>query len=414
MKRKHLVNKRISLVLFITVFVLYSLVYMTKNCYSAAMASIVSAGIMTKSQTGLIAAMFYLVYAPFQIIGGWAADRVAPERLILLGVFGAGVANLLIYFFAENYVAMIIIWSLNAVVQFGIWPSIFKIITTELCEHHREIGIFYINLSGTVGLLMSYLIAVFVGNWKYNFLISAIVLFVLAVAFFFIYYGVARKMETVETPAPVQSKKRASAPFLLILKSGIPILLVVYIVQGMLNLGMKTIVPVMLMESYENVSDSLANALNIILVLAAPAGTFVAGMPFFRRMREPTVILLFFALAAPSVALMCFVGKIHVAIVVVALTVLMALLAAQSIFFSKISKQFVALDCVGIISGTFNCMAALGITLSNLCFTRISESFGWRVTTLCCLVMLGVATLLTFVAAPIWNKFKAKYLQSRI
>ena len=35
------------------------------NEWSEAMASIVDAGVMTKSQTGLIAAAFYLVYAPF-------------------------------------------------------------------------------------------------------------------------------------------------------------------------------------------------------------------------------------------------------------------------------------------------------------------------------------------------------------
>ncbi|MBO7304793.1 MAG: MFS transporter [Clostridia bacterium] len=414
MKRKSLVNPKISLMLFITVFVLYSLVYMTKNCYSAAMASIVSAEIMTKSQTGLIAAIFYLVYAPFQIIGGWAADKVAPERLILLGVFGAGVANLLIYFFAENYVAMLIIWSLNAVVQFGVWPSIFKIITTELCEHHREVAIFYINLSGTAGLLLSYLIAVFVGNWKYNFLISAVVLFSLTVAFFFIYYGVSQKMEIVEIPVPVQNKKRSSSPIPLILKSGVPIFCIAYVIQGMLNLGMKTIAPVMLMESYEKVNDSLANALNIILVLAAPVGTLFAGMPILRKKRESSIILAVFAASAPSVAIMYFVGKIHVAVIVASLTVLMALLAAQSIFFSKISKQFVAMDCVGIVSGIFNCMASLGITLANLCFTRISEHFGWRVTMICCLILLGVATVLTVVAAPIWNRFKEKHLKSII
>ena len=71
MTRKYVADHRYSGLLFVLVFMMYSLVYMTKNCYSAAMASIVDAGIMTKSQTGLIAACFYLVYAPFQIIGGW-------------------------------------------------------------------------------------------------------------------------------------------------------------------------------------------------------------------------------------------------------------------------------------------------------------------------------------------------------
>ena len=128
MKRKYLVDKKLSLVLFAVVFLTYSLVYMTKNCYSAAMAAIVAEGIMTKSQTGLISAAFYIVYAPFQIVGGFAADKYPPHRLILIGTMSAGIANLLIYFFTQSYVAMLIIWSLNALAQFGIWPSIFKIV----------------------------------------------------------------------------------------------------------------------------------------------------------------------------------------------------------------------------------------------------------------------------------------------
>jgi len=137
MVRKSLKDSRKSLYLFALVFILYALIYMTKNCYSAAMASIVKEGIMTKSETGLIAAAFYLVYAPFQIVGGIAADRYSPYKLIVFGTFGAGVCNLLVYFFSGNYIAMIIIWSINAVVQFGIWPSVFKIITSQIKESHR-------------------------------------------------------------------------------------------------------------------------------------------------------------------------------------------------------------------------------------------------------------------------------------
>ena len=50
MTRKYIDDYKFSALLFILVFMMYSLVYMTKNCYSAAMASIVDAGIMTKSQ----------------------------------------------------------------------------------------------------------------------------------------------------------------------------------------------------------------------------------------------------------------------------------------------------------------------------------------------------------------------------
>ena len=103
MKLKCLSDSKKSICLFLLVFISYSLIYMTKNCYSAAMADIVKDGIMTKSQTGLISACFYLVYAVFQVVGGVAADRFAPHKLVLIGYIGAGIANMLIYFIRHRH-----------------------------------------------------------------------------------------------------------------------------------------------------------------------------------------------------------------------------------------------------------------------------------------------------------------------
>ncbi|MBR5144352.1 MAG: MFS transporter, partial [Clostridia bacterium] len=382
------------------VFTLYALVYMTKNCYSAAMASIVAAGVMTKSQTGFIAAMFYLVYAPFQLIGGYAADKISPYKLILLGTLGGGVANTLIYFFAENYVAMLIIWSANAIVQFGLWPSVFKIITTELCEAHRDTAVFCITLSSTAGLFISYAVAVFIGNWKYNFLLSAIVLFSLTVIFFFSYRGIAKNMVEVEPEAIRVKKKREKSIFPMLIKSGVPIFALLYMIQSMLNAGLKGIVPVMLMESYSGVNDSVANALNIILVLASPVGALLAAAPFLQKAKSHTMIVAFFAASLPMVIIMCFIGKVKIAVAVAALAVLMVVMAAQSIYFFKISRSFDALNAVGLVAGIFNCAASFGIMASNVGFTRISEIWGWDVTTLTCLILVGVGIILSLIVIP--------------
>ena len=245
MQYKHLTDHKKSIMLFLVTFILYALVYMTKNCYSAAMASIVDAGIMTKSQTGLIAAVFYLVYAPFQIVGGIAADKHSPLKLITIGVVGAGIANLLIYLFNSNYIAMMVIWACNAVVQFGVWPSVFRIIATQLAEEHRSKAIVYISLSSVSGLLLSYLMAVFITEWQYNFLYSSIILFCIAVVFVVVYKYLEKDMVICEITLPEKSEKNEKASekefstFRLIIVSGLPLMFVVYIVQNVLNLGIR-------------------------------------------------------------------------------------------------------------------------------------------------------------------------------
>ena len=57
-------SRNVSRSYFWLIWGIYAMVYMTKNCFSAAMASLVFEGVMTKSQVGLITAVFYGVYAP--------------------------------------------------------------------------------------------------------------------------------------------------------------------------------------------------------------------------------------------------------------------------------------------------------------------------------------------------------------
>lgn len=413
MKCKHLIDHRKSLSLFLLVFVAYALIYMTKNCYSAAMASIVDAKVMTKSQTGLIAAAFYLVYAPFQIVGGIAADKHSPSKLIVIGMLGAGVCNLLVYL-VEGYVAMIIIWSLNAVLQFGIWPSIFKIVVSELAPEDRMRGIFFINFSSSFGLLLSYGIAIFISEWKLNFLVSAITLFLLTAVFLAVYKHLSSYMvENTETAgAKTNSAARISGKelFALLLKAGIPLMLIVGMAQSMINLGVKALAPTMLMESYEAVSPSLANALNIILVIAGPVGLCVSRLSFFKKFSEPLVITCFFAVMLAPLFVITFIGKLPVAIIVAALAFLMVTTSGTSIFFSYIYKKFEKYGSVATLSGLFNCMSSLGIVLANYVFARIADSFGWEITTICWLVFIAAAFVLMLISVPVWHRFEKKYL----
>lgn len=412
MKNKTLIDSRKSISLFLLVFVTYALIYMTKNCYSAAMASIVDEGIMTKSETGLIAAMFYLVYAPFQIIGGMMVDRYAPEKLVLIGIVGAGVSNLLIYF-TDNYIGMLIIWSFNAIIQFGVWPGIFKIVSTQLKAEHRMAGIFYISMAATVGLILSYLCAALISYWKYNFMLSAIVLFVIAVAFFVVYYIINKDMtedENAECLAAIKAHRSGEKQnsFGIMIRAGIPLLLVVNVIHSALNLGIKALAPVMLMESYEAVSASLANVLNIILIIAGPVGLIASHNRVFRRISSPAAMALMLGAVIPMLVITAFIGEIHVAIIIAALTVLMISTGAMSIFFSYISRAFERYGCAGTVAGTFNCMASLGIVLANYVFAKVAEGSGWQITIICWLGISLLALVLSLITIPIWKKFNEK------
>ena len=408
MKTRYLESGKKSIGLLVLMCACYALIYMTKNCYTAAMASIVSAEIMTKSQTGLISAVFYLVYAPFQIIGGIAADRFSPKWLITIGVLGAGVCNGLIYF-VNGYVAMIVIWGLNAVVQFGVWPSIFKIITTELMPSHRTAGILFVNLSLSVGLAISYLLATFISDWKDNFLYSAIVLFLIAAVFFFVYTKFEAQMSKFEISASKSTEtKRSSGTLPLIIKSGVPLLLILSFAANMITYGIKGLMPVMLVENYKDITPNIASALNLLLVVASPIGLLISAIPFFRRFSVPTVIAIFSALCLPFFIVTLWVGSIKIFFIVASLTLVCIISSALTLQFSYISRTFAVFGCVGTLSGLFNCAASLGIMAWNFVFTRVADSHGWGATTKLWLFIMIGELIICLVAIPIWKKFLKK------
>lgn len=409
MKYKTLTDRKKSICLFLLVFISYALIYTTKNCFSAAMASIVDDGIMTKSETGLISAAFYLVYAPFQIVGGIAADKYPPDRLIVIGTLGAAVANLLIYF-VDSYIGMMIIWSANAIIQFGVWPAIFKIITTQLVEGHRHQGVFYISMASTIGLVFSYVSAAVIDYWKDNFLFSALLLFAVTIVFAVIYKRIERRMVDVIDAAQgaTQQDEKKEGNLRLIFSAGIPLLMIVNMIHSMLNLGIKALAPTMLMESYPGITPSFANILNIVLILAGPLGLLLSGIPVFRNMRPTTALAIFLCAMLPMLGVIMFIGDVPLLLVMLALALIMVAAGAMSVLFSYISRSFQKFDCVATLSGLFNCMASLGIVLANYCFASLADTAGWVFTARCWGILAAFALLLSLTAIPVWSKFIKK------
>jgi len=411
MKRRYLEDERLSLILFITIWLLYTVIYMTKNCYSAAMADLVNEQVLTKSQTGAINAAFYLLYAVFQVIGGFAVDKFSPGRLVFVGFLGAAICNAVIYF-NQNYTVMMITWSINAIVQFGVWPGVFKIISAELAKVHRQKAIFYISIANSAGLILSYFCAALVNKWQSNFSISAISMFLASVVWFFMYRHAEKRMvtEIIEKPAEkiekVEKKEKKKSNFImLMISTGAVLIMVSNLIQSILNAGLKALTPVMIMESYDEISPALANSLNILLIAGGVIASFVARKFVFKRVKnEASVMTLFFVLSMPLVVLFAFVGRIPALVLFLDLTIVVAFMTVASLTVFYVSARFAKYGCDGTASGVFNAMAALGIVAANFVFTKLADSFGWTVTNYVFIVTAAVGLIVTALAIPLWRK----------
>lgn len=410
---KALKDAKSSWLLFIVLFLLWAILYMSKNCFSTAMAAIVKEGFMTKSQTSIITAAFWLVYAPGQVIGGVFADRKRPQGLILIAIFGAAIINLGIYFFYSSYIFMLIIWMLNAALQFAAWPSVFKIISTQLKKELRTNCIFIISLSTTIGLMFGYIISGIVDKWQTNFLVCSIALFTIGIVFITVYNTMLKRMEpeTFEMKQ-VDNHHSKHEPFgSLIKRSGlIPICIGAFLCNSMIN-GPKGLAATMLVETYDSMSVSFANVLNAFIIATGVLSVAVGRLIYPKHLKTETLIIaIALFVAIPSFSLTIGVGAFPVAVIVVGLIIgLLATTVGYSFISSYIPARFNVYGMGGMMAGLINAMGALANVFSSYVFAVVSEGKGgWITTAILWVSILVIGAILFFIINPIWKKFTSE------
>ncbi len=411
MTSRYLEGKGRCFVLFLLCFIVYSLVYMTKNIFSTAMASIVEAGIMTKSQTGAISAAYWLAYAPFQVIGGFAADKYSPAKLVCIGVGGSAIASLLIYF-NQSYPVMMAVWIFNAIIQFGLWPSIFRIVATQVSPKYRDKSIFWILFSTSFGLGLSMLMASFVTNWVNNFLYAFFIQIVALVAFILIYRQLDRHMVESEEELPATAKNpKTEFPKInlgkLFLASGLVVILVINFLRCMIDNGIKNITPTMLMESYDTLPAALATRLSIILIISSAIGVFLAGIVQKRiTSHEVKALTLMLSVGLPALLLSCLIGRVHYLWMLLFLAIAVMFLHGAGPFAASFTaKRFIPYGKSATVSGIVNAAAALANVLASFLFAKMAESLPWHVITLSWLISILIATLAGLFIMRTWTRF---------
>ena len=407
MNRVHLENNKVSKQFYLIIWIEYALIYMTKNCFSAAMASIVYEGVLTKTQTGLINAIFFVFYGPLQIVGGMFADRYDPEKLIKIGLVSSGIINLLLFFF-HSYAAMLVLWGLNGIAQFAVWPAIVKIITSQLAPGDRKSGAFYIAYASIGGLLLSYLTAALITRWEYNFLVSGIILLVMAILWIaecrsVDHYMVADR-ESVEVAQKEDMPQISTGK--LLLRSGYIFAIVYFFFRTVVDQSVKSFSPTMLTELYPGITPSIGNLLNLLIIGATLLGAILIRKLYPKYVKsEIAGVLLVSLISLPACGILILTGKIEIAVTVVCLCIVSCflncgtvLLNCANIHFSKYGKNATA-------AGILNAVASIAFIFVNYVMALIADNAGWKAVLQALFALLSAGTLIVCLAVPMWKRF---------
>ncbi len=403
----HLENQKISRRFFWFIWIVYAVACMTKNCYNGSLASIVSEGVLTKSQTGTITAIFYLVYTPFQILGGMLSDKHSPERMIKIGLIGAAIANTII-FFNQNYYIMLGAWAFNGIIQFGIWPSIFKIFSSQLVRSDRSQMSFYISFSATAGILISYIFAAIIPDWRYNFAVSAVFLLVCAVVLqiFEKYLNPYMKWDAKEIKEDSSKKKTNVSAMKVFAASGFFFVLFGMILTVTVSQTRASLTSVMFVENYDAVAPSLGNILTAIMILAGFAGNLIAGK-FIKKVKNEVGFIIVISIVKLPFLLACtLVGTLPVSIMITMLSVVASLESASELVKTYYTMYFTKYGLSGTAAGILNAGNAFSYMVAAYAMPRIVENFGWHILFAFLPILIVIAVLSFCIIIKCFAKFK--------
>ncbi len=409
MKQKYLDSKKLSIVLFLFMFCLYIIVYMTKNMFSSAMAMIVEEDVMTKSQTGLITAAFWFVYAPFQVVGGFAADKYSPYKLIIIGLIGIVLCNLIIYF-NQSYMVILLAWAFNGVLQFGLWPGVFKIVSTQTAPEIRGKAVFWLLLSTNIGLGLSMIVASFVKKWQDNFIFSAIGAFIILVLFIVVYYILEKNMaekEPLMQDRESAPKKEKTLMMPLMVVSGLTVMLVICLLRTSIDNGIKMMTPVMLMESYDNLPAAIATRLSTLLIVFSVVGTFTSGfVKGHITGNEAKAQIILFGISIPLLTVTFFIGQIHYIWILLALSLVVSLVHGAAPFCQSFASiRYDRYGRIGTVSGLLNATASVGNVLASYVFAKMAEYMPWNRIILFWILIIALCEILCIGVLKRWTRF---------
>lgn len=412
-----LFEKKDIRILFWLCWTVYCTSYIGRLNYSSAMMLMISEHLLTSSQAGFISMIYFFAYGIGQLINGILGDRVDPKKMIFTGLFGSGIANIIMGV-CSQFAAMALIWGANGYFQAMIWAPIIRIFAEMLDEKNKVDCCVNIVTSQLIGTLLSYLLSAAVLAllpWQGVFGSAAVLLLMMAFVWKVGFSGVCSRAvpitdggQSSDKPCvgqkDMQNRKEVKAEKMsmktVLLSSEVLILLIPVIVHGMLKDGVTAWVPTYINESF-GVVAAVSILLTTILPIINLSGAYVAKF-IYRKTGERIIVSvsIFFLTATAALILLYTVGQLNPVLSVLFLAVITAsMMAVNTLTVNIFPLRFEKYGRVSSVSGFLNAMAYLGTAISTYSIGVLVQNCGWKITIMVWLGVTAFAGALCIVAA---------------
>ena len=401
-------EEKASSFLFVICFFVYMIICMTKSNYSASISYIVKEGIFTKSNAGIISSAFYLLYGISQIFGGCITDRISPFTVMKIGIVGSVITNFLLMF-SDNFYSVLILWSITGLIQFGVWSSIAKIVAGVIIPKQRRKAAVNITLALALGAILSYLIVNLIlekTGWWGVFGCNVIILIIALVLWIIGQKGIQNILtyEHVEEVTSDEAFHPNEKFFPLFIRSGLVLILLLGVGQALLDNGVKSWIPTIMMERY-GLSPAWASMQVAILYFCNIFGVKLLVRIFGRIRNAVLVQTIYYLICLPVYALLLFIGKIPVSFVLLLLIISTTAIYGMTSLSVRVAMAFERYGYSATVSGIINGAVCFGVVIAHGGYGIIADHFGWNAVSMMWLVICVVVILIGIPTVYLWKKF---------
>lgn len=383
--------------------------YITRGNYAAVIPEVMTDLALTKRQAGLAVTLSFISYGAGQPFVGWLGDRVPPKHIITAGLVGAALCNLLTAL-QSSPAAIAALWCCNGFFQSMMWPPLLRIITEAVPSEGYVRTVVNVTTASCVGTMMTYLTApllIGLGSWRLVLVVPACLALVMALVWqALLKAGRATGTPPVSKQAPADTGSGLSVGKLILL-SGMPMIFMGVMLQGLLRDGITTWMPTYISEAF-----SLGTGVSILSGAVLPVFSMLcirASARFLKLCRgnEVMTAAVFFAISSGSCLLLyAFFDRIALSLVLMSLVIGCAHGINQMLVCTT-PGRFGRYGRVSTMSGIINAFTYIGSALSAYGFAALAELWGWKPMVLLWFAFALVGCLLCAASLKRWKRFIA-------
>ena len=346
--------------------------YYLRNILSVLTPQLLETGKFTVEHIGVLSSTYMIFYAAGQLINGFLGDLFSPKRMVVLGIWIAGL-SFIMFPFIDSAIIQILSF---AVFGFGlsmVRGPLMKIISENSTPYHaRNICVFF-SFASFAGPLVATLFAM-QGNWRFVFIAASIVAMTCALAT----YVVLSVLEKKKQISYQTSKGQGLSSILSVFKiEKFPFYMIVACLVEISVASISFWIPTFLIDNLY-FSKNFANILFTVISLIRSCMPFVA-LAIFRAINKRDIAMMraTFSIAAVMFASMLLTSNRWLSLIVLILA-LMAMSCCSALLWSIYIPGLGKTGKVSSVNGVLDCTGYIAAAVTNMLFASVMSSIGWN------------------------------------